>query len=100
MFCQSSNEFSGTATANQGVTTGSQDGGEGTILGPTCRPEAPTVLKQYRSNQTTEITTGGITAEDTIVFAGNLSDPDSSDCLLYTSPSPRDAHESRMPSSA
>ena len=22
------------------------------------------------------------------------------DCLLYTSPSPRDAHESRMPSSA
>ena len=24
----------------------------------------------------------------------------SSDCLLYTSPSPRDAHESRMPSSA
>ena len=25
-------------------------------------------------------------------------DPDS--CLLYTSPSPRDAHESRMPSSA
>ena len=24
----------------------------------------------------------------------------SSGCLLYTSPSPRDAHESRMPSSA
>ena len=24
----------------------------------------------------------------------------SSSCLLYTSPSPRDAHESRMPSSA
>ena len=24
----------------------------------------------------------------------------SQDCLLYTSPSPRDAHESRMPSSA
>ena len=24
----------------------------------------------------------------------------SNDCLLYTSPSPRDAHESRMPSSA
>ena len=28
----------------------------------------------------------------------NLTDP--VDCLLYTSPSPRDAHESRMPSSA
>ena len=25
---------------------------------------------------------------------------ETSDCLLYTSPSPRDAHESRMPSSA
>ena len=25
---------------------------------------------------------------------------DYSNCLLYTSPSPRDAHESRMPSSA
>ena len=25
---------------------------------------------------------------------------DSNTCLLYTSPSPRDAHESRMPSSA
>ena len=28
------------------------------------------------------------------VFLGTMS------CLLYTSPSPRDAHESRMPSSA
>ena len=26
--------------------------------------------------------------------------PNTTDCLLYTSPSPRDAHESRMPSSA
>ena len=26
--------------------------------------------------------------------------PDSIDCLLYTSPSPRDVEESRMPSSA
>ena len=26
--------------------------------------------------------------------------PDNNNCLLYTSPSPRDAHESRMPSSA
>ena len=26
--------------------------------------------------------------------------PQLKDCLLYTSPSPRDAHESRMPSSA
>ena len=31
-------------------------------------------------------------------FIGNHSEL--KDCLLYTSPSPRDAHESRMPSSA
>ena len=37
---------------------------------------------------------------------GQLIDPDcfeyalDNTCLLYTSPSPRDAHESRMPSSA
>ena len=30
------------------------------------------------------------------VLIDNLDKP----CLLYTSPSPRDAHESRMPSSA
>ena len=29
-----------------------------------------------------------------------LVKPMASTCLLYTSPSPRDAHESRMPSSA
>ena len=29
-----------------------------------------------------------------------LADADSYDCLLYTSPSPRDVEESRMPSSA
>ena len=31
-------------------------------------------------------------------FSGSATD--SGPCLLYTSPSPRDAHESRMPSSA
>ena len=30
----------------------------------------------------------------------DISDPDARDCLLYTSPSPRDATLSRMPSSA
>ena len=37
-------------------------------------------------------------------IAGNSIEMEMSDkgnfCLLYTSPSPRDAHESRMPSSA
>ena len=31
---------------------------------------------------------------------GQNSDRDLGDCLLYTSPSPRDVEESRMPSSA
>ena len=34
-----------------------------------------------------------------ITVAAKLGDKDPA-CLLYTSPSPRDAHESRMPSSA
>ena len=39
-----------------------------------------------------------------VIFAGGTGNPyfstDTCACLLYTSPSPRDAHESRMPSSA
>ena len=38
-----------------------------------------------------------------IAGSGNLPiqlAKENKDCLLYTSPSPRDAHESRMPSSA
>ena len=35
---------------------------------------------------------------DKVLSVASLIDP--FDCLLYTSPSPRDAHESRMPSSA
>ena len=31
---------------------------------------------------------------------GNRPTPDADTCLLYTSPSPRDVEESRMPSSA
>ena len=37
--------------------------------------------------------------EDTDLFIAVTPD-ESYNCLLYTSPSPRDAHESRMPSSA
>ena len=36
----------------------------------------------------------------TAVGGGTLRDVLIGSCLLYTSPSPRDAHESRMPSSA
>ena len=43
---------------------------------------------------------------DEMVFVSNLTesgmkiDPKDQTCLLYTSPSPRDKHRSRMPSSA
>ena len=35
-----------------------------------------------------------------ILLKNNILAPRLLSCLLYTSPSPRDAHESRMPSSA
>ena len=37
---------------------------------------------------------------DVIVLSPGPGSPKDYPCLLYTSPSPRDAHESRMPSSA
>ena len=39
-------------------------------------------------------------SSETYVEATDLSDDDYIGCLLYTSPSPRDVEESRMPSSA
>ena len=52
--------------------------------------EVQKVLQTYKSLQ------------DIIAILGmdELSEGDKLTCLLYTSPSPRDAHESRMPSSA
>ena len=51
---------------------------------------------------TTNVATTNLTASDTIhttnVATTNLTASDT--CLLYTSPSPRDVEESRMPSSA
>ena len=38
--------------------------------------------------------------KDSATSNNNASSTPNSGCLLYTSPSPRDAHESRMPSSA
>ena len=45
---------------------------------------------------------GQIVAEDLLHMLENFASgtAPTSPCLLYTSPSPRDAHESRMPSSA
>ena len=42
---------------------------------------------------------GAVVKDGVIDLTGKL-DPDVNTCLLYTSPSPRDVEESRMPSSA
>ena len=39
-------------------------------------------------------------AEKILTAASKTIENETNNCLLYTSPSPRDAHESRMPSSA
>ena len=42
----------------------------------------------------------GVYARGDIMEANGIGVPDTYDCLLYTSPSPRDKRQSRMPSSA
>ena len=37
---------------------------------------------------------------DAVIITGDLTNEGLKDCLLYTSPSPRDMRRSRMPSSA
>ena len=69
------------------------------ILGGTA-PSVTLSLLGISSNDTgSTLVSAGISGF-AINSAGGLSDGDSSTCLLYTSPSPRDATLSRMPSSA
>ena len=42
----------------------------------------------------------GAPGESVLTLPKDAEDAEAWGCLLYTSPSPRDAHESRMPSSA
>ena len=61
------------------------------------------LIKDFRKKNDKPVLKGAYVEE--MVFVGDdqlktLVDIKSKDCLLYTSPSPRDAHESRMPSSA
>ena len=54
------------------------------------------ISKVFPTRSHTSAAQGGISAA-----LGNMGEDDWRwHCLLYTSPSPRDAHESRMPSSA
>ena len=73
--------------------------------GVTANPESTTASKTHR-------TAGGLYEGDQMSIAFNVNDNmsisyttsdetyDTQDCLLYTSPSPRDRQKSRMPSSA
>ncbi|MFQ5493024.1 MAG: LamG-like jellyroll fold domain-containing protein [Candidatus Dojkabacteria bacterium] len=79
MLCDTLNNFSGTVQVDQGI--GSQNGGIGTQIGPTCRPNTPSILKQFRSNETTEIPVGDVTTQTTVVFVTDMIDPDLPDTL-------------------
>jgi hypothetical protein len=82
MFCTQSDTFNGNVYAIGGITTNSQDGGTGSVLGPTCKPYTPTITAQLKSNGLTAIPVGGATAETSFVVAINMSDPDSGDLLF------------------
>ena len=53
-------------------------------------------LKNFRNYDSLELDL----AQGTNIFYGNNAQGKTNICLLYTSPSPRDVEESRMPSSA
>ena len=57
-----------------------------------------TTFKTIHPENRSELAQGDLDAiqKDIVMYLNDLSD----DCLLYTSPSPRDVEESRMPSSA
>ncbi|HOY46552.1 MAG TPA: hypothetical protein PKU95_02875, partial [Candidatus Dojkabacteria bacterium] len=82
MFCTTVNNYTGSVSVLGGSTLNSQDGQTGSILGPTCRPNAPIVLKQFKLNLTTEIPVAGATAEPSFYLAADLSDPDTYDLLF------------------
>ena len=69
----------------------------------TDRPIRPLIPKNYRNElqiMLTTLSSDGINNPDIIAAIGASAALLLSPCLLYTSPSPRDATRSRMPSSA
>lgn len=81
MICNTNNTFTGTATATQGITESSQDGGVGTVVGPTCKPSIPTILRQFNSNGSIEIPAGGSLSSNAVMVGVNMTDSDASDKL-------------------
>ena len=60
----------------------------------------PMVVEQSNKGERAYDIYSRLLKERIIFLTGQINDNVASFCLLYTSPSPRDAHESRMPSSA
>ena len=67
----------------------------------------PELIESWDADASIGITTGEVVAIDVDIYDKHVTnaivkycDQHIGNCLLYTSPSPRDAHESRMPSSA
>ena len=57
------------------------------------------IFSKFRTN-TQKGSTTSVADGDLLVFANDGKKIKTMNCLLYTSPSPRDVEESRMPSSA
>ena len=81
-----------------------------TAVGGTDVPEAQNAAEFYRTLETDTLARTlwgeargeghyGMEAVASVIL-NRVKIADAKGCLLYTSPSPRDAHESRMPSSA
>ena len=61
---------------------------------------APALLKSYNSQKKEYTNLNSPQKRGVCTAVRTMTPKKPNSCLLYTSPSPRDAHESRMPSSA
>ncbi|WKZ30529.1 MAG: hypothetical protein QY314_02010 [Candidatus Dojkabacteria bacterium] len=76
MICESGNTFSGAVSVLGGDA--GQDGQNGTLIGPACRPETPTIVHIYEDATSNEIAVGGVTRQTSIKFVADLQDPNPS----------------------
>ena len=74
------------------------DGNMINIINTNARSLCPKIESLIDCFEELEVTLGVVT--ETWLADGDSLDRDIQDCLLYTSPSPRDRQKSRMPSSA
>ncbi len=92
MYATNSRTFSGTVSANRGLG-GVSNGQVGTVVGPTCYPNAPTDTLQYTYETVSKVTsyhelvTGGSTRSTQLKFTMLVSDVDTTDTLYAESTS-------------